>query len=494
MVNATSLKVSDHPQVLDPAVVPAEELRFCSVTLNEVLARGSRLEASVFDVEGKHAREVLGRCKWEVLPLFGPSGFVAGASYPGRFKRGYCSPNSVDPIGFLGSSEMLDIKPEPVKFISRFSKQAKEVSVEYHTVLLSRSGTIGNVTFVSKTLSEYLVSEHAIRITSDYPGYVYSFLRTAVGLALVQSSIYGAVVDQIEPEHLGSVPIPSIPPLLKKRIHDLVIQSYDLRDESNALLHDAERLLYDALKLPPLSKLRPHAFAKDSNLRNYTVNVSRIAGRLDASYHVPVIAAIMRRLKEKASEIITIGDPRISKRIILPGRFARVYVEEGQGVPFFGGKQIHELDPANKKYLSLVKHGDRVSNDLKLTPNMTLITRSGTIGKVALVPEHWSNWIINEHVIRVEPSNQDIAGYLYVFLATEYGRQLITRFTYGSVVDEIDDSHVGKVSVPLLKDSSIQAEINRLALEANAKRTQAYQAEQRAIRITNKEVVYADGT
>jgi len=140
---------------------------------------------------------------------------------------------------------------------------------------------------------------------------------------------------------------------------------------------------------------------------------------------MPIVDAIMRKLKREAAEVTTVGDPRISKRIILPGRFARVYVQEGQGVPFFGGKQIYELDPANKKYLSLVHHKKRIKEQLTLEHNMILITCSGTIGKVALVPKHWEGWTVNQHIIRVVPASDDIAGYLYVFLASDYGRELI---------------------------------------------------------------------
>ena len=242
--------------------------------------------------------------------------------------------------------------------------------------------------------------------------------------------------------------------------------------------------------MPPLSKLRARSF-DTTNLRNYPLKLSRLAGRLDASYHIPIVDTIMRRLKKEAAGITTIGDPRISKRVILPGRFARVYVQEGQGTVFFGGKQLCELDPTNSKYLSLAKHGDRIKRDLVLTQNMTLITRSGTIGKTALVPKHWKNWVANEHIIRIEPASSDVAGYLYVFLATDYGREFIRRFTYGSVVDEINDRQVAAVPVPLLKDGKTQAKINGLALEANAKRTQAYDAEQKAISITNEEVIHA---
>jgi type I restriction enzyme S subunit len=250
-------------------------------------------------------------------------------------------------------------------------------------------------------------------------------------------------------------------------------------------------LLKETLKLPPLEKFEPVYFDRSAGLRNFTVNLSNLAGRLEGSYHVPIVDAILFQLKKKAKEITIIGDSRISKQVILPGRFARIYVEEGQGTVFFGGKQLFELDPANKKYLSLAHHGDRIKRELLLKKNMILITRSGTIGKVALVPEHWERWVANEHVIRVEPTSPDIAGYLYVFLNTDYGRELITRFTYGAVVDEIDDHHVSQIPIPLLKDANIQAEINRLALEANVKRTEAYLAEQEAIRITNDEVIHA---
>lgn len=153
--------------------------------------------------------------------------------------------------------------------------------------------------------------------------------------------------------------------------------------------------------------------------------------------------------------------------------------------------QIGELDPTNKKYLSIKKHGDRISKQLELHENMTLITCSGTIGKVALVGKHWEKWTANQHIIRVVPASIDIAGYLNIFLASDYGHALITHYTYGSVVDEIDDNHVSDIPFPLLKDKATQNKINEMALEANQKRYEAYLAEQEALRIMNEEAIFA---
>lgn len=122
---------------------------------------------------------------------------------------------------------------------------------------------------------------------------------------------------------------------------------------------------------------------------------------------------------------------------------------------------------------------------------MTLVTCSGTIGKVALVGKHWENWTANQHIIRVVPASVDLAGYINVFLSSDYGHELITRYTYGSVIDEIDDNHVSQIAFPILKDQDVQSEINSLALEANEKRYQAYQMEQEAIKKMNDEVIFA---
>ena len=46
------------------------------------------------------------------------------------------------------------------------------------------------------------------------------------------------------------------------------------------------------------------------------------------------------------------------------------------------------------------------------------------------------------------------------------------------------------VPVPILKDPKTQNEINRLALEANKKRTEPYHLEQKAIHITNEEAIH----
>ena len=479
-------------KTLEPEIVVNESpVKWCAVALSDVVARGKRLEASVFDVEAKQAYMLLTHGKYPAVNLISKNGPVEKAYYGGRLKRHYVDETEPGSVGFLGSSEMLDCKPEPVKFMFNDVETA-DVRVKQGMVLISRSGTIGNVTYVGNTLSKFFVSEHAIRIEcKDFPGYVYAFLKTKIGKLIVCSTQYGAVIQEIEPEHLATLPIPDAPAMLKKKIHDLIVRSYELRDESNDLIDQATALLIEELKLPEIDAFDVDLYKKAAPVDTFSVRLSKMSGRLDASYHVPIVDAIIEHLKRYAEEVTTVGDPRISREVILPGRFKRVYVDEGYGRVFIGGKQLFELDPTNKKYLSNVHHGDRISRQLELHENMTLITCSGTIGKVALVGKHWENWAANQHIIRIVPASKDIAGYLNIFLASDYGKALITRYTYGSVVDEIDDSHVRQIAFPLLKNHEVQKKINDLALAANEKRYEAYQLEQKALRIMDNEVIYA---
>ena len=52
------------------------------------------------------------------------------------------------------------------------------------------------------------------------------------------------------------VPVPDAPKEIKERIHNLIVESFKLRDESNELIDQATTLLIDELKLPPISEFK----------------------------------------------------------------------------------------------------------------------------------------------------------------------------------------------------------------------------------------------
>lgn len=467
------------------------KLKWCTVTLSEVLDRGKRLEASVFDVDGRNARKIVKDCKYPMAYIGGDNGLTT--SFTGaRFKRIWLK-KSEYPI--YQPSTILDVNPEPDGYISRLTQTNIELlRVKKGQILLTCSGTIGNATIVSKTLENKIFSHDLLRINCISPediGYIYTYLKSKIGNQILLTNSYGAVITHIESEHLKEVPIPNPPKELKEKIHNCIMESFKLRDESNELINKATSLLIKELQLPSIEEFELELIENKSEVRTFGIKLSQMIGRLDASYHKPIVDSIMRHLEKFSSEIKLVGDKAISDKIILAGVFKRIYVDKEYGIPFLGGREITQLNPNVEKFLSKPHHKARYEKELKVSENMILVTDRGTVGTVSIVPKHWNGWAVSQNVLKVVPANNDIAGYLYIFLNSDIGRILITRETYGSVIDMIDNRSLSAVPIPMLKDKAVQKQINSLALEANQKRYEAYKLEQQALKIMDEEVIYA---
>lgn len=471
-------------------IVKTKTLKWCAVPLSDVVARGKRLEASVFDVEAKRARQIIQSGKYPLTTIGGQNGRTTSYTCA-RFKRIWVERSEL-PI--YQPSTIVDVKPSPDRYISKLTQtNIDALKVHRGQVLMTCSGTIGKVSYVSNTLEDKLFSHDLLRVNCKEiidQGYIYAYLKSDLGNKMLLTNSYGAVITHIEPEHLATVPIPDAPKAVKERIHNLIVQSYSLRDESNNMIDQATQLLIDELHLPDIHDFDVKDYKKNAPIETYSVKLSDMNGRADASFHVPLVAAIVDHLRKSAKEVIAVGDKRISSAIILPGRFKRVYVDHGYGIPFFGGRNIGELDPSDKKYLSLARHGKKIKEELIIHEGMVLVTCSGTIGKIALVPKHWDGWAMTHDIIRLVPV-ENIQGYVYIWLRSNYAEAMIRAQAYGSVVTHIEKEHLSNIPLPILRNQRLQMKINDLALSANGKRYEAYRLEQQALHIMDTEVIYA---
>ena len=283
-------------------VVNESPVKWCAVALSDVVARGKRLEASVFDVEAKQARMLISKAKYPQSFIGGTDG-MASSYVCGRFKRIWVEKSDM-PI--YQPSSIVDIKPTPDGYISAKTKtNIGNLRVKENQILMTCSGTIGKVSFVSRTLASKIFSHDLLRIDCRKPdeaGYIYAFLKSKIGNKILLTNSYGAVITHIEPEHLATVPIPDAPTMLKKKIHDLIVRSYELRDESNDLIDQATALLIGELKLPDIDAFDVGLYKKAAPVDTFSVRLSEMSGRLDASYHVPIVDAIIEHLKRYAEE------------------------------------------------------------------------------------------------------------------------------------------------------------------------------------------------
>jgi type I restriction enzyme, S subunit len=460
-------------------ISPPDEFEKLSTTikLSEILNAGVRLEASAFSIEAHNALTALKNSGLQLIPLYGEGGLCQEAHNAFRFKRIYVK--SEQGIPFLSSSEIISLHPETDRYLSRkYTRNLDMLSVQKWDVLISRSGTIGNIALANEAFTGKAVSEDVIRLSAneqDIAGFVAAFLRSRYGRPQLTQATYGSVIVHIELEHLKRVQIPDLPPVRRIAIGRLMCRAGELRDEANRLLDEADRLLHERLNLPYLKSIAPSgdksAIAK--------IKASEWMGRLEGSFHDPVAIAAEKQLSELSVEVTTVGDSRITKEIRAITKFRkRTYVEKG-GIPLLSSKQIFQIDPVGVKRLAKGAHTKDLP-EIQLQENMIAVTRSGTIGRVQIIPAYMTKWTASEHATRFLAAKGLNEGYLYAWLSSDYGYCLITRNSYGSVILEVDKEMFSAVPIPL-PELRIRDEIGNLVLKANQLRDEAWRNEQEAI-------------
>ena len=383
--------------------MPAEKpIKWTSVDVQEVINSDYRLTASMYSNDGRRARkDLIEKCKWDTVYLCGENG-LATAYYGTRFRRIYVDKQAF-PI--YQPAQINELYPKPSAYISHTTQtDIDALRVKRGQILLTCSGTIGNCTYVRNTLHNLIFSHDVIRIEPKaYNGFIYAFLKSKTGFSIVNTNNYGAVIEHIEPENLNHIPIPNPPATLKQEIHDLIEDSFRLRDESNELMDEAQLLLKTALQLPSIEAFHERAdqFDKMASVLNYSVSSSEVSDRLDGSYYVPIVKAIEQHIARTAREIAKVGDSRISQSVILPSHFKRIYVDEGEGTVLIGGKHLGSIDPVDKKYLASSQYNEKLKMDMLLTENMIIVSAKGAPGKITIVPSHWDGWFISSNLIKM---------------------------------------------------------------------------------------------
>jgi type I restriction enzyme S subunit len=198
--------------------------------------------------------------------------------------------------------------------------------------------------------------------------------------------------------------------------------------------------------------------------------------RLDARPYTSGVVQTRKVVQEGAHQPLRSVTAGYNGGIYTPPihNFSRNYVQSAEhGVPFLGSTTMLRAD---LEHLPLLAKKDAYSpklRPLRLEPGMTLISASGTIGRVAYVrPDMDGIWSSGD-VMKVCPNRSLIRpGYLHAFLASGHGVSLVSAGTYGSIIQHIEASHLAELPVPRLADGE-EARIAELVDEAAQCRTKA---------------------
>ncbi len=156
--------------------------------------------------------------------------------------------------------------------------------------------------------------------------------------------------------------------------------------------------------------------------------------------------------------------------------FSRNFVESTKyGVPFLGSSAMLRADLSG---LPLLRRRDAISSKLsflRLSAGMTLISCSGTIGRMVYARPDMEHIWTSQHIMKVVPDPAKVPpGYVYAFLSSKFGLPIVVSGTYGSIIQSIEPQHIANLPVPRLGDELEGAISERM--DESAKLVARYQA------------------
>lgn len=163
-------------------------------------------------------------------------------------------------------------------------------------------------------------------------------------------------------------------------------------------------------------------------------------------------------------------------------KFSRTWVESAEyGVPFVGSSSMLYADLRDLPLLSKKQAYGRQLRHLELQPGMSLISCSGTIGKMVYTRRDMAGMWASQHILKVVADPAKIpSGYLYAYLSSKFGIPLVASGTYGAIIQHLEPEHIADLPVPRLGDA-LEHEIHTIVEEAAELRSRASERKREAI-------------
>lgn len=197
-----------------------------------------------------------------------------------------------------------------------------------------------------------------------------------------------------------------------------------------------------------------------------------MSGALEAK----VLLDVLRATKVPLQDVCLDG----RSGLVNAGRIKRQWVtDERHGIRFLSSTDILKADLSNLQIIS--NRAVQSNPKLLIRSGWTLVTRAGTIGRMAYARPDMDGMACSEDVLRVIPDPATIPpGYLYAYLSSKFGVPLVVGGTYGAIIQHIEPEHIANLPVPRL-GKRIETEAHELVDEAANLRDKAAKSRKKAL-------------
>ncbi len=425
-------------------VWPWHEVAWASISASTLTAGDRRFEADNYLATAYGIRVAIEsrREGWSRL------GTLARVWQPSRLKgiqvsRGFGTP-------FLAATQVFDLRPTPRKWLSlERTDDAANRFVASGQILVTCSGSVGRSVLSYRPLERVLITHDLLRVEPHNPehwGWVYAFLRSPKCRAIMTAAKYGHVIKHLEVGHLEALPVPSVSNELLADFNADAKEILQKRNEAFDLIHDAEAIF---------DKRLGDVSAEDCEA-GFSVRASSFTTgrrRLEASYHHPRAAAILRRFRDLDLPTEPLND--VAERIWWLTRFKRIFGEEG--MPYMSADELFSLNPTITKRV-LAEQADN-AEDYLVRAGWIVMACSGQTyglnGSVALAEKRYENYFFSHDIVRIIPRADQIRpGYLFAALGhPRFGRPLVILNAYGTSIPHLDPGDVASIPIVRLGES-----------------------------------------
>ncbi|TXC95215.1 restriction endonuclease subunit S [Streptomyces sp. ISID311] len=416
--------------------------------------QGLRLDASPYVSGALKMKKLLERLP-DTVPLASLTAGHDGGIFNGpMFRRVYLN----DPehsVPFLGTKDMMaaDLTSLPRLCKSdAVSARLSYLELKPGMTLISCSGfNAGRRAYVRPDMGGIWSSQDTLKVEPDpkkiKSGYLYAFLLSRFGEALVRGSVYGSAVKHIEPRHISGLPVPRLEERVETEIHDLVEKSAQLRANHQAELVDATKDFFESNGLPELIDLRWHRERREHDLGFEVPGVGSTSLRaLNFAPRAQQLIGKLRSAPGKTLERICTGGT-----LRTGARFKRIDSDSEHGIRLIGQRQSFWLRPEGR-WINEAQAPD----DIRLKDETVLIAARGTLGenevygRSVFITGSWLAHAYSQDYVRVVSGDPEVSGaYLFAFFRSEAAFRALRSFSVGGKQQEYHPRFLRELHIPI---------------------------------------------
>lgn len=407
------------------------------------LRAAGRLDTEYFLAGGQAASQALGRLRASGLRfarLGAADGLGARVWAPSRFKRAYAAPGEPS-VPYLRPHDVFSYLPEPADLLSvARSEDLDDYRMRPGLIVQTCSGrNLGPAVMADAWLARFALSHDMIRIEiadEDMRAYVLAYMNSRTGQEVLRRDMTGSVIDHLTARHVAAQDIPIVAASAIAAVVSKTKKALRLRETARLELND-EIKKFDA----ELSSLKRRAPLKDG----WTVRASKLAGRLDAAFYDPLVATARRQVQKQDAMPV-----REVARVVVLGRYKRLYSDSENGLPIISGAQLLQSRPVHLQHI-LPSSFDDVE-EFKLRAGWICYPSDGraeeALGTPVVVTRDREGWLASNMVGRIIPNKGVDTGWLYLALRSAHAQVQFKAAASGSVIDHTYPPDMERVLLP----------------------------------------------